>query len=161
MVKKLKIMIAVLSVTLVSLIIMLIYGVNCLGTPLKQISVKIDGETTKEVKVELSDLYPDKTIGYDVELEGKNVEDFNVSLQFGGDKSNVLCSCVNVIIKTEDKEVRSGLKELVNDKRVDLGKNVKKIKIYYIMPKDVGNEAQGADMDLVITIKAETIQRQG
>lgn len=157
MVKKLKIITIILSVALVSLVIMLIYGVSCLGTPLKTVRVKVDGESVSELNVNVENLLPASSREYAIELDGKDVENFNISLRFKGDEENILSSRVGVTIKTQEKEVRSGLLHLINGEKVRLGRGVKRITIIYSLPKEVGNEVQGAEMDVKIEIEAKKL----
>lgn len=118
--------------------------------------IKLNGETSKTLKAELSGLYPGNEQEYKIILNGELAEDYEITLNFSNDEnSGALENYLIVTITTKDVTIQKQLKELLDGEKIELGGNANEITIVYAMPEDTGNEAQGATADFYINLTAK------
>ena len=131
----------------------------CSCSDLKEdITIVINGETSKTLKAEIGNLYPGKSSEYVISLSGKAAQEYDITLKFHNDNGGVLKDYVSVEIKTENVTVNKTLRELLNGESVSLGNNISKITICYTMSENAGNETQGGDIVFFIDLHAEKIE---
>lgn len=131
----------------------------CSCSDLKEdITIVINGKTSKTLKAEIGNLYPGKSSEYVISLSGKAAQEYDITLKFHNDNGGVLKDYVSVEIKTENVTVNKTLRELLNGESVSLGNNISKITICYTMSENAGNETQGGDIVFFIDLHAEKIE---
>lgn len=124
--------------------------------------IKINGETSKTLKAELTDFYPECEQEYKIILSGASAENYAITLNFRNDKnSGALENYLTVTITTKTVTISKQLSELLNGESVKLGKNANEITITYAMPAATGNEAQGTTADFYIDLTAKNIDDNG
>ncbi len=118
--------------------------------------IELNGETSKSLKAELVGFYPGCEREYSIVLKGDLSENYYVEINFrSGGESGGLESYLVVRIATSGVTVEKRLAELLDGGRIELGKNANKITITYVMPSDVGNEAQGSSAAFYVDVSAK------
>lgn len=118
--------------------------------------IELNGETSKSLKAELVGFYPGCECEYSIALKGDLSENYYVEINFrSGGESGGLESYLVVRIATSGVTVEKRLAELLDGGRIELGKNANKITITYVMPSDVGNEAQGSSAAFYVDVSAK------
>ncbi len=119
--------------------------------------IKVNGETDKTLKAELSGFYPGCEKEYVIALKGSLVSEGCVTLEFrNGENHGGLENYINVKITAGEIAVEKPLKDLFDGNKIDFGNNVSEIKITYSMPENTGNEAQGTTAFFYIDVTAMT-----
>lgn len=137
-----------------------IYFVNKSNNNLgNKTEINVDGDTVKELSVNLSDFYPGNTQTFEINLKGNSADDYTVTINFRNDEtSGALENYLTVVISTDKVTIEKSLKELLEGDEISLGKNASNIKIHYTMPETVENEAQGATADFYIEVSAKSVE---
>lgn len=117
--------------------------------------IKVNGETSKTLKAELSGFYPGNTQECTIMLSGTYAENYYITLNFRDDKESNLENYLTVVIKTAERTVAKSLKDLLSGEELILGKNASEINIIYSMPENIGNEAQGTGAVFYIDLTAK------
>lgn len=150
--KNLKILAMCLAILLIALIIALVFGINCIGDPLKDTVLITKDGAQKLLKVDICDLYPGETQEYKINLKGNDLADYKIYMAFVGEGDDVLCDFVTVAIVTERGVVEKKSSELFSGKKINLGKAIDEITVKYSMSEDAGNEVQGCAFSFLIEI---------
>lgn len=118
--------------------------------------IDLNGETSKSLKAELAGFYPGCEREYSIVLKGDLSDDYYVELDFRSDsESGGLESYLVVTIKTDSVTIERQLRDLLDNGKIELGKNANEITIIYAMPGDVGNEAQGTSATFYVDVSAK------
>lgn len=121
--------------------------------------IKVNGETDKTLKAELSGFYPGCEKEYIIVLKGSLASESCVTLEFrNGENNGGLENYINVKITAGEITVEKPLKDLFDGNKIDFGSKVSEIKITYAMPENTGNEAQGTTAFFYIDVTAMTAE---
>ncbi|MBR3804174.1 MAG: hypothetical protein IKJ14_02350 [Clostridia bacterium] len=124
-------------------------------------SVKIDGSgyAEKEIEVRNLQLHPNESKSYTIEVAPEFGGDYEISINYQEIKDGGLKEFVTVSFSVDGKQVQSSsLKNLLDGKSsIVILQNFSedkplKLTVTYIMPYEVGNEAQGAYADFDVTL---------
>lgn len=125
-----------------------------------EITVEIYGETSELLSVNKPDLKPGESYYYTVILACKAEGRYLITLQFEEIKKGGLENYVNVETSCNGTVYQSGLNELLESEDgitfiCELKRSpATNIKILYSMPLEVGNEAQGTELDFNVSLTA-------
>ncbi len=122
--------------------------------------LEIEGAETKTLSFETLSLLPGESRDFYINFTSKNIEKYNISLDFNKTGDSGLDEYVFVEIKARDFEYTNSLSNLFNNDEVvsfDLNftkPSKERICLNYSIPSEVGNEAQGKfiDFDVVLNI---------
>ena len=124
-------------------------------------SVKIDGSgyAEKEIEVRNLQLHPNESKSYSIEVAPEFGGDYEISINYQEIKDGGLKEFETVSFSVDGKQVQSSsLKSLLDGKSsIVILQNFSedkplKLTVTYIMPYEVGNEAQGAYADFDVTL---------
>ena len=124
-------------------------------------SVKIDGSgyAEKEFEIRNLQLHPNESKSYTVEVAPEFGGEFEISIVYREIEDGGLKEFVHVSIAIDGKEIETcSLKNLLEGKSNIVllqtfdEKQPLKLTVTYIMPYEVGNEAQGAYADFDVTL---------
>lgn len=150
----------VIAVIVIIIIAVILWSVSCVGGGLKTNTyITINGETSKTLKAEIGGFYPGKTEKYTITVSGNAASSYYLALRFRDDVKGDLEKYITVEIATKEKKVEKTLQELLKGDEVMLGQNANEIEISYVMPEDVGNEAQGTSAVFYIDLTARLTQQ--
>lgn len=120
-------------------------------------TITLSENETATLKADLKDIYPGSENKYIVNLNNESRASYSVSLKFdGGINKGNLDQYLTVTFESESVSFTKLLKEVLSSKETfDMGNNVKHIKLTYLMPSEIGNEAQNSFADFYIDISAK------
>lgn len=113
--------------------------------------ITMDDEKVETYKIEISDFYPGFEKDYKIIFDG-DIDKYNVSLQFYNDNGGLLKDYLNIEIETKDETLIDTMNYFLKQDNIQLGKGIDEITIKYIMPEEVGNEAQGTNVKFYLKI---------
>ena len=119
------------------------------------IHINSQGEAEKVLSIQALNLAPGQTRQYTLNLLSQSAKEYRIRLNFIPKGSGTLQNFITVEIKAGDVAVTRPLHELFDGTTVDIdSRGADKIFINYIMPENVGNEAQGAQasFDIRLTV---------
>lgn len=120
-------------------------------------TITLSENETATLKADLKDIYPGSENEYVVNLNNESRTSYSVTLTFDGEinKGN-LDKYLTVIFESETVSFNKSLNEVLSSKETfNMGNDVKHIKLTYVMPSDIGNEAQDSFADFYIDISAK------
>lgn len=123
-----------------------------------QITVTINEETTKNLKIDLTDIVPGSETSYTINIDSKYFGDYDFSISFyEKDDPGELSNYLSLKISANEFNVNKSFKEILNkNETFDLGSNIRKISLTYIMDENVGNEAQNAYANFYIDLVSKS-----
>lgn len=113
--------------------------------------ITMDDEKVETYKIEISDFYPGFEKDYKIIFDG-DIDKYNVLLQFYNDNGGLLKDYLNIEIETKDETLIYSMNYFLKQDNIQLGKGIDEITIKYIMPEEVGNEAQGTNVKFYLKI---------
>ncbi|MGN1093712.1 MAG: hypothetical protein ACI4SC_01885 [Candidatus Neoclostridium sp.] len=128
------------------------------------VEISLDGETTRDLRVDISNIVPGSSHQYDILLTASNAREYSVVLKFVGDGE--IKDYVDIEIITDGENLAGEKKRLADllGNEVALGKGASRITIVYSMPLETGNEAQSTeawfDIELTATLLADNGDEQ-
>lgn len=119
-----------------------------------EVTVTINEETTKNLKIDLIDIVPGSETSYTINIDSKYFDDFNFSISFYEmDDPGELSNYLSLSISANEFNISKSFKEILNKNEVfALGTNVRKISLTYKMDESVGNEAQNTYANFYIDL---------
>lgn len=119
------------------------------------IELKKDGTVQQQLKIDLKGFYPGKEEDYTINLLTEDLRNLEGKIDFSNSNGGELQKFILVNINSGDYEETFKLEDLLTTKNLvifNITSDV--IKIKYIMPIDVGNEAQGTGVffDILLTV---------
>ena len=150
--------ILVLITSALSLIGVLLFIHFQKSTAPNQITVTINEETTKNLKIDLENIVPGSETSYTINIDSKYFNDFDFSISFyEKDDPGELSNYLSLSISANEFKINKSFKEILNkNETFDLGSNVKQISLVYIMDENVGNEAQNAYANFYIDLMSKS-----
>ena len=150
--------ILVLITSALSLIGVLLFIHFQKSTAPNQITVTINEETTKNLKIDLENIVPGSETSYTINIDSKYFNDFDFSISFyEKDDPGELSNYLSLSISANEFKINKSFKEILNkNETFDLGSNVKQISLIYIMDENVGNEAQNAYANFYIDLMSKS-----
>ncbi len=120
-------------------------------------SLTINENETKNLKVELNDIYPGSADTYVINIYTEYETGLNISITFDGEENKGdLANYLDVSFNSESVSVTKPLKEVLSSKEsFDMGIDIKHISLTYSMPITIGNEAQNSFADFYIELNAK------
>lgn len=119
------------------------------------IKLKKDGTVQKQLKIDLKGFYPGKEEDYTINLLTEDLRNLEGKMDFSNSNGGELQKFIFVKINSGDYEEIFKLEDLLTpEKSVIFNITSDVIKIKYMMPIDVGNEAQGTGVffDILLTV---------
>lgn len=119
-----------------------------------EITVTINEETTKNLKIDLEDIVPGSKRSYTINIDSKYFDEFNFSISFYElDDPGELSNYLSLSISANEFNINKSFKEVLNKNEVFvLGPSVRKISLTYTMDESVGNEAQNTYANFYIDL---------
>ena len=150
--------ILVLITSALSLIGVLLFIHFQKSTAPNQITVTINEETTKNLKIDLENIVPGSETSYTINIDSKYFNDFDFSISFyEKDDPGELSNYLSLSISANEFKINKSFKEILNkNETFDLGSNVKQISLVYIMDENIGNEAQNAYANFYIDLMSKS-----
>ena len=123
-----------------------------------EITVTINEETTKNLKIDLEDIVPGSKKSYTINIDSKYFDEFNFSISFYElDDPGELSNYLSLSISANEFNINKSFKEVLNKNEVFvLGPSVRKISLTYIMDESVGNEAQNTYANFYIDLMSKS-----
>ena len=123
-----------------------------------EITVTINEETTKNLKIDLEDIVPGSKRSYTINIDSKYFDEFNFSISFYElDDPGELSNYLSLSISANEFNINKSFKEVLNKNEVFvLGTNVRKISLTYIMDESIGNEAQNTYANFYIDLMSKS-----
>ena len=123
-----------------------------------EITVTINEETTKNLKIDLENIVPGSKTSYTINIDSKYFDDFNFSISFYElDDPGELSNYLSLSISANEFNINKSFKEVLNKNEVFvLGTNVRKISLTYIMDESIGNEAQNTYANFYIDLMSKS-----
>ena len=123
-----------------------------------EITVTINEETTKNLKIDLEDIVPGSKRSYTINIDSKYFDDFNFSISFYElDDPGELSNYLSLSISANEFNINKSFKEVLNKNEVFvLGPSVRKISLTYTMDESVGNEAQNTYANFYIDLMSKS-----
>lgn len=123
-----------------------------------EITVTINEETTKNLKIDLEDIVPGSKRSYTINIDSKYFDEFNFSISFYElDDPGELSNYLSLSISANEFNINKSFKEVLNKNEVFvLGPSVKKISLTYTMDESVGNEAQNTYANFYIDLMSKS-----
>ena len=123
-----------------------------------EITVTINEETTKNLKIDLEDIVPGSKRSYTINIDSKYFDEFNFSISFYElDDPGELSNYLSLSISANEFNINKSFKEVLNKNEVFvLGPSVKKISLTYSMDESVGNEAQNTYANFYIDLMSKS-----
>lgn len=123
-----------------------------------EITVTINEETTKNLKIDLEDIVPGSKRSYTINIDSKYFDEFNFSISFYElDDPGELSNYLSLSISANEFNINKSFKEVLNKNEVFvLGPSVRKISLTYTMDESVGNEAQNTYANFYIDLMSKS-----
>lgn len=123
-----------------------------------EITVTINEETTKNLKIDLEDIVPGSKRSYTINIDSKYFDEFNFSISFYElDDPGELSNYLSLSISANEFNINKSFKEVLNKNEVFvLGPSVRKISLTYSMDESVGNEAQNTYANFYIDLMSKS-----
>ncbi len=123
-----------------------------------EITVTINEETTKNLKIDLEDIVPGSKRSYTINIDSKYFDEFNFSISFYElDDPGELSNYLSLSISANEFNINKSFKEVLNKNEVFvLGPSVRKISLTYSMDESIGNEAQNTYANFYIDLMSKS-----
>ncbi len=121
----------------------------------------LNDRSQSEFSVDLSDIYPGRTISYKICLKANKGDYFNITIELDELGESSLADFLGFEIRYEGETIdKASLKEYVEGKKCNFKadfseKKTVEVEFVYIMDVGVGDEAQGATADFNIVLSAK------
>ena len=118
-----------------------------------QMELNRDGTSQKTLEITESDFVPGEERTYELKLVGSEGA-YDFTLSFRQKESGTLQNYLYVTVKAGDVQQKKSLRELLAGETLRFRSDADVLVLTYSMPKEVGNEAQGAVASFDLTITA-------
>lgn len=136
-----------------------IFSIILLSKPYLDLEIRVNtnGETHKTLNISATDLSPGDERQYALKLLYGDKASYRINLSFIQGDGGALSDYITVDVAMQEQSKTSTLSQLLAGENVEFVGNGDVINIVYRMPKEVGNDAQGAKISFKIklTVTAE------
>lgn len=136
-----------------------LWGVSASSRELtKNTVIRLNGESSTTLHAELTGFYPGSGQEFAISLTGDGAAQYYITLDFRDRKGGELEDYLTVVIRTATLELERNLKDLLDGEAVSLGQGASEIEIFYFMPEETGNEAQGTRAVFEVELTARRME---
>lgn len=158
--KKVHVMIATTIAAIVLGSALLVILMVCDNQFIKNVTLEANGTTYEKLEYYATGIAPGESREYTINLFSKVDGNYDLELAFSEEGDSPLKEFVNVVVTCGDQQEEYTLKELFKGQKINFTcrmglKHDGAIIVKFVLPADVGDEAQGAVADFVIKLTAE------